>query len=316
MRQKNVIAVAGPTASGKTGLSLSLAKRFDGEIISADSMQIYKGMDIGTAKATPKERDLAVHHLVDIADFWENYSAAKFVKKAHEAINDIAHRGKMPIIVGGTGQYVSGILDGIQFADMENDLSFRQRMMTLAKERGEAPLRHALFKVDPQSAERILPNDVKRLVRALEIYHVTGKTQSYFNEHSKPESPPYHPCILVLTYKDRALLYKRIEERVELMFSEGLADEVRALMEKGFGREDTTSLKAIGYAQTISYLNGECTLEQAKQTIKKLTRNYAKRQLTWWRKESRAHMLEVDTMGGGEELVSKACEIIENTFSL
>lgn len=267
LQQKNVIAVVGPTASGKTGLAIALARHFDGEILSADSMQIYRGMDIATAKATKTEQRLAVHHLIDIADFSENYSVARFAALADQTIAEVSARGKVPILAGGTGLYVSSILDGIRFAQMENDPAYRRTLAQLAAEKGEAPLRQMLVRVDPDSARRIAANDVKRLIRALEVYHVTGKTQTHFIEHSRPQTPPYHACILALACKDRQYLYERINNRVEQMFADGLLAEVRSLMDQGFGEEDTTASRAIGYRQAIACLRGEMTLDEDRKSV-------------------------------------------------
>lgn len=316
MQQKNVIAVVGPTASGKTALAIALARHFDGEILSADSMQIYRGMDIATAKATPQERREAVHHLIDIAGFDENYSVAKFTALAQQTIAQITARGKIPILAGGTGLYVSSILDGIRFVPMENDPAYRKELSELARQDGEGPLREELGRIDPESARRIAANDIKRLIRALEVYHVTGKTLSYFHARSRPETPPYRACILALSCRERQYLYERINRRVEQMFAAGLVDEVRALMDQGFGKKDTTASRAIGYRQVIAYLKGEITLEQAKESIKQETRRYAKRQLSWWRREERAHTLEIDILPEFDALVQKAVEIVAKELCL
>lgn len=276
-----VIAVVGPTASGKTALSIELAKRLHGEIISCDSMQVYRGMDIGTAKPDEEERGGVPHHMIDIVDPDIEYNCSDYAEAAVKSVYDIFSRGKLPIFCGGTGLYLDSVLRGVRDDGAEKDPKFRDEMTKFALENGNAALHSKLREVDPDAADAIHPNNVRRVVRALEIFHTTGKTKTSLDEKSRQISPLFSPLIIGLTYGDRDILYKRIDERVDKMFEKGLEDEVRGLLEKGFLSENTTAGQAIGYKETAKFIRGEISLEEASEQIKLSTRHYAKRQITW-----------------------------------
>ena len=275
-----VIVVAGPTAVGKTEYAIDVANAFDGEIVSCDSMQLYKYMDIGSAKPTPEELAMARHHLVDIIDPREEFSVARYQKLALQAVQDIAERGKMPVISGGTGLYLNSLLYEMDFGGSEKNTEFRKRMENIALNEGPDRLYQMLAERDPAAASRLHPNNVKRVIRALEALE-QGKSISSFECVTK-ERPGLNADMIALN-RDREELYERINTRVDKLVEMGLVDEVRGLMDMGLKASDI-SMKGIGYKEVIDYLDGNTTLDEAIDTIKKNTRHYAKRQMTWLRR--------------------------------
>ena len=292
MEKIPVYAVVGPTASGKSAYAIRLAKELDGEVISGDSMQIYRGMDVGTAKASAEEQQGIPHHLLDVAEITEGFSAGRFMELAAEKIAEIHSRGKTPIICGGTGLYIELLLTGKQLSENTADEKLREELLAFAEEKGNEALHTRLAEIDPASAEAIHPNNVKRVVRALEIALTTGSTKSEADEKSKEGENPYAPIIIRLTYGDRAKLYEKINLRVRRMFEMGLEEEVRALCEKGL-RETPTASQAIGYKEFYPYFDGEIPLAQVEEDICRNTRRYAKRQETWF---SRMHYDKLITL--------------------
>ncbi len=270
--------ITGPTATGKTGLGVALAELFGGEIVSADSMQIYRGMAIGTAAPSAEEMRGIPHHLIGCVSPFETYSAARYVKDASACIEDIAARGRLPIIVGGTGLYIDSLLSGRLF--MGGDEALRARLADEYDALGGAELLARLSRVDAESAARLHPNDKKRIVRALEVYYATGKTIAEHNRESRLMPERYKSCKLALTFSERAALYARIDARVDKMMADGLVEEVERLLASGLD-ECCTSMQAIGYKEIAAALRGEYTLEQAVESVKRESRRYAKRQLTW-----------------------------------
>lgn len=281
--KKPIIILTGPTAVGKTALSIALAKAIDGEIISADSMQVYKQMDIGSAKITKDEMEGVPHHLVDVLDPQEGFDVCRFQSMAKEALAGIYERGRVPIVVGGTGFYIQALLYDIDFTETKEDTAYRRELSELARTKGNHVLHEMLKQVDPESAEAIHENNVKRVIRALEFYQETGEKISAHNEQQRLHESPYQFCYFVLT-DDRKILYERIDERVDLMLEQGLVAEVQALKEQGC-RADTVSMKGLGYKEILAYLDGQISLEEAVYIIKRDTRHFAKRQLTWFRRE-------------------------------
>ena len=292
MEKIPVYAVVGPTASGKSAYAVRLAKELDGEIISGDSMQIYRGMDVGTAKADAEEQQGIPHHLLDIAEITEPFSAGRFMELAGEKIREIHSRGKTPILCGGTGLYIELLLTGKRLAETTADEKLREELLAFAEEKGNEALHARLAQVDPASAEAIHPNNVKRVVRALEIALTSGVTKSRADELSREGENPYDPTVIRLTYADRAKLYEKIDLRVRRMFEMGLEEEVRALCEKGL-RETPTASQAIGYKEFYPYFDGEISIEQVEEDICRNTRRYAKRQETWF---SRMHYDKLITL--------------------
>jgi len=276
-----VIVIAGPTASGKTDLAIKLAHEINGEIISADSMQIYRGMDIGTAKPTMEERQGIPHYLIDIVDPDEEYSVAHFQRDAKNCIKEILNRGKVPIVAGGTGLYINSLVYNINFSETTADWEYRKQLEEIARDKGPEELHRFLQKVDPVSAEKIHPNNIKRVIRALEVFKTTGKPISQHQLESRTEKPEYEFKIFGLEM-DRKILYERINKRVDKMMEMGLYEEVESLLEKY--SPDLVSLQGIGYKEIISAIKGEYSLEEAVEKIKLNTRHLAKRQITWFKK--------------------------------
>lgn len=283
MDKKPLIILAGPTAVGKTSLSISLAKQVNGEIISADSMQVYKGMDIGSAKIRPEEMDGVSHHLIDELEPDEEFHVVLFQQLAKKYMKEIWEKGKIPILVGGTGFYIQAVLYDIDFTESESDSAYRSSLERLAEEKGAEYLHHMLKEVDPKSAEEIHANNVKRVIRALEYYKDTGEPISLHNERERKKESPYNFAYFVLN-EDRAKLYEKIEQRIRIMMEDGLLEEVAALKKKGYTK-DMVSMQGLGYKEILSYLNGECTLEEALYILKRDTRHFAKRQITWMKRE-------------------------------
>lgn len=298
---KNLVILTGPTAVGKTALSINLAKAINGEIISADSMQVYKKMDIGTAKVTPEEMDGVKHYLIDAIEPTEDFHVVRFQKMVLEAMDEIYSKGKIPIICGGTGFYIQAILYDIQFTEQEIDDSYRKSLEDYANEFGNEALHTRLNEVDPESASTIPAANRKRVIRAIEYFHQTGEKFSVHNEREKQRTSPYNFAYFVLN-DDRGLLYNRIDKRVDIMMKAGLLDEVKMLLTMGC-KPGMTSMDGIGYKEIISYLDGNISLEDAIELIKKNSRNYAKRQLTWFRREKEVTWLDKTVLKDDRQLL-------------
>ena len=282
-KKKPMVILTGPTAVGKTALSIELAKRIHGAVISADSMQIYKHMDIGSAKIMPEEMHGIKHYLIDEFEPDEEFHVVRFVERAKHCLEEIYADGKIPIIAGGTGFYIQALLYDIDFTEQEGDPAYRASLEQLAIKKGAGYLHGMLRTVDPASADAIHANNIKRVIRALEFYHLSGSRISEHNEKERQKTSPYNFAYFVLT-DDRAHLYERIDRRVDLMVEQGLVDEVRHLKDMGYHKE-MVSMQGLGYKEILSYLDGEMTLEEAIYIIKRETRHFAKRQLTWFRRE-------------------------------
>ena len=287
-----LVIIAGPTAVGKTALSIGLAKKLDGEIISGDSMQVYRGMNIGTAKIKPEETDGIRHHLIDICEPREGFNAAKFQSMAQEKIAEIAARGHLPIVVGGTGLYLSSLIYEYDFAESAHDEEYREYLERLLREKGEQYLWEMLAEVDKESAERLNIRDTKRIIRALEVYHVTGSPLSRQKQEGRSRQPRENLAFIVLDM-DRAELYERINRRIDQMLAEGWLDEVKMLLQQGLTVNDV-AMQGLGYRQLARYLQGEISYEDAVYLTKRDTRHFAKRQLTWFRHEKYAYWLNKD----------------------
>ncbi len=279
--QNKIIAVAGPTASGKTALAIEISKRFHGEVVSCDSMQIYRGMDIGTAKPSKAEMCGIPHHMIDIAEPDERYSVAEFVKAARACIDDILARGRLPVLAGGTGLYMDSIINNTDFAEQKSDGKFRGELQQYAEKHGVDALHAMLAERDPEAAEKIHPNNIRRVIRALEVCHLTGKTFTQVNREALRE--PIYDALIFGLEMPRDVLYGRINERVDRMMSEGLEDEVRRLYDSGID-PDCTAMQAIGYKELAEYFRGESGRDEAIEKIKRESRRYAKRQLTWFKR--------------------------------
>lgn len=284
MMKKPIIVLTGPTAVGKTKASIGLAKALHGEIISADSMQVYKHMDIGSAKIRPEEMQGVKHYLIDELEPDEEFHVVRFQEMAKAALEEIYAKNKIPIVVGGTGFYIQALLNDIDFTESNEDTSYRKELEELANEHGAAYLHDMLRAVDPVSADQIHMNNVKRVIRALEFYKQTGQKISEHNEKERAKKSPYDFCYFVLT-DDRQVLYDRIDLRIDQMLKEGLVEEVEALRQKGYTK-DMVSMQGLGYKEILSYLEGEISLEEAIYMLKRDTRHFAKRQLTWFRREA------------------------------
>lgn len=299
-----IVVVCGPTASGKTELGVRLAEKMNGEVVSADSMQIYKGMEIASAKPSKAEMRGIPHHLMDFLPPWEAFSVADYVELARGCVSDIRDRGRLPIVVGGTGLYISALVDNIKFDDTGSDLKFREEMKAFASENGNAALWERLKAVDPQAAQRLHPNNVNRVIRALEVFHLSGKTISLAQEKSRLEESPYRACFIMPDYP-REDLYGRINRRVDVMLERGLEEEAREF----FSHSDyVTAAQAIGYKELKPYLDGEKELSECAERLKQATRNYAKRQLTWFNKIEGLNKIKIEKDTDGE----KISEIAEN----
>ena len=314
--KKPLVVLTGPTAVGKTKLSIALAKALGGEIISADSMQVYKHMDIGSAKITEKEMDGVPHHLIDVLSPFEEFHIVRFQELAKKAVEDIYSRGRIPVFVGGTGFYIQAVTKDIDFTEGEEDKEYREELSRLAAEKGNECLHEMLRNIDPKSAEEIHANNVKRVIRALEFYKENGFPISQHNEEQKQNETPYNLAYFVLN-APRELLYERIDRRVDEMMENGLMEEVQKLKDMGC-RRDMTSMQGLGYKEILSFLDGEVPLEEAVRILKRDTRHFAKRQLTWFRRESDVIWLDKDKFSFDEEKileymlsVCKEREIIE-----
>ena len=309
--KKPLIVLTGPTAVGKTKLSIALAKAVNGEIISADSMQVYRHMDIGSAKITPEEMDGVSHHLVDVLEPTEDFNIVLFQQMAKEAMDIIYAKGRIPILVGGTGFYIQSVTRDIDFTSSNQDDHYRRELEELAKQKGPSFLHDMLAKVDPKSAEDIHENNVKRVIRALEFYKQNGTRISEHNEEQKEHTSPYALAYFVLN-APRPLLYERIDARVDEMLKNGLVEEVKKLREMGCHR-GMVSMQGLGYKEILAYLDGEYSLEEAVRILKRDTRHFAKRQLTWFRREKDTIWMNKDEYGYNEELIlQKMLEICKD----
>ena len=299
--KKPLIILTGPTAVGKTAASIGLAKAVNGEIISADSMQVYRTMDIGSAKITLEEMDGVPHHLVDVLEPEEEFNVVRFQQMAKDAMEGIYKRGRIPVIVGGTGFYIQAVLYDIDFTESDGNPAYRRELEQAAAEKGPEYLHEQLEKIDPRSAEEIHAHNVKKVIRALEFYHQTGQKISEHNARQREKSSPYDSAYFVLT-DDRAALYDRIDRRVDLMMELGLLDEVRRLKERGVKRE-STAMQGLGYKELLAYLDGEYPLDEAVRIIKRDTRHFAKRQLTWFRRERDVIWIDKKAAGYDEKII-------------
>ena len=313
------IAITGPTASGKTALSLSVAKSIGAEIISCDSMQVYREMNIGTAKATDAEKAEVPHHLIDVISPAEDFSAEAYKRLAMAAARDISQRGRVPLFVGGTGLYIDTVMRCASEAVPESSREFREeRMARIKTEEDIDALWQRLYEIDPESAEAIHKNNVRRVLRAIEIYETTGKTKSYFDKLSRQKNTEISVGMITLDFHNRDNLYSRVDARVDEMFSEGLVDEVKSLYDAGLLRDEYTAAQAIGYKEIISALRGEISLDEARELIKLSTRRYAKRQLTWFRHEADAYRIYLDTDSGKmrkiTDIISEANDIAKRIY--
>ena len=300
-----IVAVAGPTASGKSALAMELCRRHDGELISCDSMQIYRRMDIGTAKPSAAERSEIPHHLIDICEPTENFSAAAFASLAAEAIRGILRRGKLPVLCGGTGLYLDSVLGGTEFGELRSDPSLREELLKIANEEGPCYLHQMLEESDPEAARAIHPNNVKRVIRALEICRLSGMTKTEWDLAARRERP-YTSFLIALDYRNRDALYERINRRVDAMIAAGLCEEVRALLAEGALAPGTTAAGAIGYKELIDCIKGTVSLAEASEAIKTATRRYAKRQLTWLRRNPDVFWLYPDDYPSEDLLFAQA----------
>ena len=305
---KNLICIAGPTASGKTALSIALAKELDGEIISCDSMQVYKRMDIGTAKPTIEEREGIPHHMLDVAEPAEDFSVSKYCEMAAPIVDDILARGKTAIIVGGTGLYMDSLMKGNDFAPYPAT-GRREELEKLAAEQGIEAVIAQLREVDPESAARLHPSDQKRIIRAMEVYLETGISITEHNRRTQEIPPKYHPVWFALEDADRKALYDRIDKRVESMLKDGLIKEIQTLLAEGIP-EKATSLQAIGYKEFVDALAGRCSMETATQLVQQSSRRYAKRQLTWFRRNKEIHWLRRESGEGTAEILQKVRQLL------
>ncbi|WP_411679491.1 tRNA (adenosine(37)-N6)-dimethylallyltransferase MiaA [Clostridium thailandense] len=308
---KDLFILAGPTAVGKTDISIKIAKRLNGEIISADSMQIYKYMDIGSAKVTKEEMQGVPHHLIDIVKPQEIFNVSQYKKMAKEAIDNIYERQKIPMLVGGTGLYINSLIYNYDFTKASVDEDYRNYLQGLAQTNGKEYVHNLLRDVDTESYNRLFPNDLKRVIRALEVFKLTGKTISQFNSENDIYDIPYNVYYFVLNM-DREKLYDRINKRVDIMLEKGLIDEVEKLKSMGY-TADMQSMKGIGYKEILYYLDGEISLEEAIYQIKKGSRNYAKRQLTWFRKDQRVRWINKDEFDNESDIIE---HIIQSFLSL
>ena len=306
-----MICIVGPTASGKTALSIELAKLFNGEIVSADSMQIYKGMDIATAKPTVDEMDGVVHHLIDFLEVDQSFSVAQYCELAKATILDIYNRGKFPVLAGGTGLYVDSLIDNITFVDSDSDEDLRSELQKEYEFYGVEHLLNQLREIDPESAQKLEETrNPKRIIRAIEVYKTTGITMSEHNANSRLNDSPYNVVKIGLTATDRQFLYDRINKRVDIMVENGLVEEAREFIDV---KHSSTSAMAIGHKELVPYFNGDADLESCLENLKMQTRRYAKRQLTWFRRDEKINWFNIDVLTK-EELLNNAVELIKKVL--
>ena len=303
----NIICVAGPTASGKTALAVELAKEFNGEVVSCDSMYVYKRMNIGTAKPTVEEMQGIVHHMIDVAEPDEDFSVSRYCQMAAPIVDDIAARGKTAIIAGGTGLYMDSLIKGNDFADFPST-GYRQELEKRVEEEGVEPLLQQLYLVDPESAEHSLCNP-RRIIRALEVYYETGMTITEHNRRTQQLPPRYEPLWIGLDFTERSELYRRINLRVGIMLEMGLIKEIEDLLASGIPAK-CTAMQAIGYKEFIAALKGECTIEEAADQVRMFSRRYGKRQLTWFRRNRNIHWLIRDAHESSAEILQQARQVI------
>lgn len=302
-----LLTIAGPTAVGKTEFALTLAKEIHGEIISADSMQIYKEMNIGTAKPSAEELALVPHHLVDCIPPDQEFTVADFQTQAEALIPEICAKGAIPMLVGGTGLYFQAVTEGFIFPEMETDWEFREQMHRLAENEGNQVVHDKLREVDPELADKLHPNDLRRVIRGIEVYRQTGKTTSYFQKRAA-EQPPKYNTIKIGLMRDREELYQRINYRIDLMMEAGLVEEVQGLLEQGYS-PDLISMQGLGYKEIVGYLQGQYDLEEAVYLLKRDTRHFAKRQLTWFKRDQQIHWLNPAEMST-REMVDQVKKLI------
>ena len=303
----NIICVAGPTASGKTALAVELAKEFNGEVVSCDSMYVYRRMNIGTAKPTVEEMQGIVHHMIDVAEPEEDFSVSRYCQMAAPIVDDIVARGKTAIIAGGMGLYMDSLIKGNDFADFPST-GYRETLERRVEEEGVEPLLQQLYLVDPESAEHSLSNP-RRIIRALEVYYETGMTITEHNRRTQQLPPRYEPLWIGLDFTERSELYRRINLRVDIMLEMGLIREIEALLASGIPAK-CTAMQAIGYKEFIAALNGECTIEEAADQVRMFSRRYGKRQLTWFRRNKNIHWLIRDAHETSEEILQQARQVI------
>ena len=306
---KNIICIAGPTASGKTALAVALAKQVDGEVVSCDSMQIYKRMNIGTAKPTAEEMQGIPHHMLSVAEPDEDFSVSRYCQMAHPIVEDILARGKTAIIAGGTGLYMDSLIKGNDFAPVPAT-GVREQLEAKAAEVGFEAMLQELRSVDPESADRL--KDTRRVIRALEVYYETGITMTEHNRRTQEIPPRYNPLWIGLDFAERSELYRRIDLRVGIMLEMGLMQEITELLSSGIP-EKCTAMQAIGYKEFVAALNGECTIEEAADQVRQSSRRYAKRQLTWLRRNKNIHWLTRQTGQGSDEILEKARQLIRES---
>ena len=306
----NIICIAGPTASGKTALAATLAKELNGEVVSCDSMQVYKRMDIGTAKPTLEEMQGIPHHMIDVAEPWEDFSVSRYCEMAAPIVDDIISRGKTAVIAGGTGLYMDALIRGNAFAPFPAT-GVRERLEAQADAEGMEAMLSRLRAVDPDAARRLHLSDRKRILRALEVYLETGETITEHNRKTQAVPPRYSPLWLGLDFARRGELYRRIDLRVGLMLEQGLVEEIRGLLADGIP-EKATAMQAIGYKEFVDALDGRCTIEEAADQVRQSSRRYAKRQLTWFRRNKAIHWLIRDTGDTGREILENARRIVSD----
>lgn len=304
-----LVAVVGPTASGKSALALALAEQMNGEIVSCDSMQVYRRMDIGTAKPSAQEQRAVRHHLIDVVEPSVTFSCADYVTLATEAILDCERRGKLPILCGGTGLYLDALLRGGEMQGSGADEALRAELYAFYEKNGAEALHRELAAIDPKSAESIHPNNVRRVIRAIEIYRTSGQTKSELDRLSVQEESVWDARVIGLRYEDRSALYSRIDRRVDQMLEMGLLEETRLLLEEGVFETNATAAQAIGYKELFGVLRGEESLREGAERLKTATRRYAKRQMTWFSAKPYVHWLSADACGSFEEIVNNAREL-------
>ena len=309
---KKIVVICGPTASGKTALSIALAKAFDGEVVSADSMQIYRRMDIGTAKPTKQEMDGVPHHMLDVAEPGEAYSVSRYVEEATACVEDILARGKLPIICGGTGLYIDGLIRGTDYQPAGTDNGIREQLEGEWEAQGAEEMMARLAAVDPDSAARLHLSDKRRILRALEVYLATGETITVHNARTKEIPPRYEAVMIGLNTEPRQILYDRIDRRVGIMLEQGLLQEVKCLLEDGL--LEGTAAQAIGYKELLAYFRGEMTLETAADLIRQKSRNYAKRQLTWFRRDERVKWIVYNAPEAAQAVLQEATNYLTQTL--
>ena len=309
---KKIVVICGPTASGKTALSIALAKAFDGEVVSADSMQIYRRMDIGTAKPTKQEMDGVPHHMLDVAEPGEAYSVSRYVEEATACVENILARGKLPIICGGTGLYIDGLIRGTDYQPAGTDNGIREQLEGEWEAQGAEEMMARLAAVDPDSAARLHLSDKRRILRALEVYLATGETITAHNARTKAIPPRYEAVMIGLNTEPRQILYDRIDRRVGGMLEQGLLQEVKCLLEDGL--LDGTAAQAIGYKELLAYFRGEMTLETAADLIRQKSRNYAKRQLTWFRRDERVKWIVYNAPEAAQAVLQEATNYLTQTL--